>query len=216
MKIFSQISKYLFLLLLCLIFANFIAQYQMIIKKINFEKIIPYCISGSVFLIFYFVTLKKVLKFWQIFTHELTHVLFALITFNRIEGFTASHSGGVTSYNGKSNWLIRLCPYFFPIFPFLFIFLSLLISQTYKIYFYHLIGISYVFFQITLFQYFSLKEEDIQKSGYIFSSIVILIFYIFILVFLIFFLQDDLDIFLLIIKKVFSLKHLTDNLSKIF
>jgi len=208
MKILSKMLEYSFLILLTVFFILSICQYEVIIPYFNFEKIVPFLISNTLFTILYFVLLKSVMKFWQVFTHELTHVFFALITFNRIEGFTVSFSGGVTSYKGRSNWLIRLGPYIFPLFSFLFIILSLLISQSYKLYFYHLISISYIAYLITLFQHFSFKEPDIRDSGCVFSSIVVLIINLIILVFIILFLQDDLDAFQLLIKNIFSLKGL--------
>ena len=205
----TKILKYAFLILLIVFFILAIRQYKILIHYLNFEKLIPFLISGALFVLLYFVLLKSVMMFWQVFTHELTHVFFALITFNRIEGFTVSFSGGVTSYKGRSNWLIRLGPYIFPLFSFLFILFSLLISQSYKQYFYHLVSISYISYLIMLFQHFSFKESDIRDSGYVFSSFVILILNLLILIFIILFLQDNLDVFLFFIKEVFSLKNLT-------
>lgn len=47
--------------------------------------------------------------------HELTHALFALLTFHPIVGFRASlKSGGHVRFAGKGNWLIIAAPYFFP------------------------------------------------------------------------------------------------------
>lgn len=51
--------------------------------------------------------------------HELTHTLFALLTFHRILDFRANKSfGGSIQYEGKGNgnWLITIAPYFFPTF----------------------------------------------------------------------------------------------------
>lgn len=205
----TKILKYTFLNLTIIFFVLSIRQYKILITYISYEKLIPFLISGMLFIILYFIILKNVMKFWQVFTHELTHVFFALITFNRIEGFTVSFSGGVTSYKGRSNWLIRLGPYIFPLFSFLFILLSLLISQSYKRYFYHLVSISYISYLIMLFQHFSFKESDIRDSGYVFSSFVILILNLLILIFIILFLQGNLDVFLFFIKEVFSIRNLT-------
>jgi Peptidase M50B-like len=48
--------------------------------------------------------------------HELTHALFALLTFNRITRLSAARGSGETEYEGRANWLISLAPYFFPTF----------------------------------------------------------------------------------------------------
>jgi hypothetical protein len=47
--------------------------------------------------------------------HELTHALFALLTFHRVTGLSATwRSGGRVTFLGRGNWLISLAPYFFP------------------------------------------------------------------------------------------------------
>jgi hypothetical protein len=48
--------------------------------------------------------------------HEVTHAIFALLTFHRVVGMTTSwRSGGHTAYTGGTgNWLISVAPYFFP------------------------------------------------------------------------------------------------------
>ena len=49
------------------------------------------------------------------FEHELTHALFAMLTFHRVVGFRATwRSGGHVRFMGSGNWLIALAPYFFP------------------------------------------------------------------------------------------------------
>lgn len=48
--------------------------------------------------------------------HELTHVLFALLTFHKITSLKLNdEGGGQMSFKGKGNWLIALSPYFFPL-----------------------------------------------------------------------------------------------------
>jgi len=48
------------------------------------------------------------------FEHELTHALFAWLTFKRVVGLRATwNSGGVCEIEGE-NWLIYIAPYFFP------------------------------------------------------------------------------------------------------
>jgi Peptidase M50B-like len=48
--------------------------------------------------------------------HELTHALFAVLTFNRVTRLTAARGSGELEYLGRGNWLISLAPYFFPSF----------------------------------------------------------------------------------------------------
>lgn len=49
--------------------------------------------------------------------HELTHAVFAWLTFHRVIGLGAAlRSGGHVRYVGKGNWLIAIAPYFVPLF----------------------------------------------------------------------------------------------------
>jgi len=47
--------------------------------------------------------------------HELTHALFALLTFHKVTGIKTSWSGkGSMHFQGGGNWLIMVAPYFVP------------------------------------------------------------------------------------------------------
>ena len=54
-------------------------------------------------------------SFWSTFEHELTHILFTVLSFGRVRGLVASHrEGGLMQHEGGGNWLIAVSPYFFP------------------------------------------------------------------------------------------------------
>lgn len=54
-------------------------------------------------------------SFLSTLEHELTHAMFALLTFNKVTGLKATwRQGGHMDYEGTANWLIHLSPYFFP------------------------------------------------------------------------------------------------------
>lgn len=58
--------------------------------------------------------------FWETFEHEMTHILFALLTLHSVRGIQATHdNGGVMTYEGYGNWLVTISPYFFPTVPLL-------------------------------------------------------------------------------------------------
>ncbi len=48
--------------------------------------------------------------------HELTHALFAVLTLNKVTDLNAQRGTGHLAFEGRSNWLISLAPYFFPTF----------------------------------------------------------------------------------------------------
>lgn len=48
--------------------------------------------------------------------HEMTHVLFALLTFHPVKNVEVNDNGsGTTVFRGKATWLVALAPYFFPL-----------------------------------------------------------------------------------------------------
>jgi len=56
------------------------------------------------------------------FEHELTHAIFAWLTFHRVVGLRATwRDGGEIRYRGRGNWLITIAPYFFPTITVLFL-----------------------------------------------------------------------------------------------
>jgi len=201
MQVVGRIFKYVLLLFLSIFFINIISQYKIITTELNFSDYINVLISGVLFVILYLAILYKWMDFWETFAHELTHLIFALITFNRIESFSATKNGGAVSYKGNSNWLTRLGPYFFPLYTAIFVIISLFISEQYQVYFDHLIVITYLFFVITLVQQFSYHQSDISASGYIFSTVFLIIMNGLVLLFLVYFLGDNLLGFYKVLQK---------------
>ena len=64
----------------------------------------------------FFWTRTSVGRFLSTMEHELVHVLFAWLTFHRVQGLRAGADGnGVATFEGPGNWLIFLTPYFTPL-----------------------------------------------------------------------------------------------------
>src|SRR5262245_39127376 len=76
------------------------------------------CLAGAAaYAVVWYLLLRRrtVGNFVVTFEHELTHAIFAWLTFHRVVGFRAgSSSGGHVRYVGRGNWLIAVAPYFFP------------------------------------------------------------------------------------------------------
>ncbi|MBR6412651.1 MAG: hypothetical protein IKS41_05795 [Alphaproteobacteria bacterium] len=63
----------------------------------------------------WFIIPKLKGSFISILEHEVTHMIFALLTFHVPQDITVHRGqGGYFSYFGRGNWLISLAPYFFP------------------------------------------------------------------------------------------------------
>lgn len=62
--------------------------------------------------------------------HEITHALFAILTFHKVINIQASweNTNGSMAFKGKGNWLITIAPYFFPTLTIAFIFIGGVLS----------------------------------------------------------------------------------------
>lgn len=114
----------------------------------------------------------------QIISHELTHILFAVLTLH-----SAGHvrvnpdgSGGSMQLKGRGNWLITLSPYFFPLFAFLFmLIMPYLLRMTDNSWLIHAVfGFLVAYYWATVLDQTHPGQTDIIREGYIFSTIIIL------------------------------------------
>jgi len=105
-----------------------------------------------------------------IFQHELTHNLFAVLTFQKPTGFHVwKGAGGYFEYKGKSNFLITLSPYFFLTFSFALLLLFLWIKTEVYLYFFIILGITMGFYLSTVIKQVHPGQQDIKANGYLFS-----------------------------------------------
>lgn len=157
-----------------------IASYSMgVIHVFKHISLIPY----SQFYFFTFFVLSFILNFlfrkqtsyWAIFKHELTHNIFAIITFNKPTGFTVRKSeGGMFEYTGKGNFLITLSPYFFPTISF-FILLIFIFDLNFKTLFYIFLGLAAGFDFSSSIKDIHPFQTDLKKYGYFFSLLIVLL-----------------------------------------
>ena len=138
-----------------------------------------YALGGGylAWLVVYFVMPRPVRTY--ILAHELTHALWGAVMGARIFSVKVSkHQGSVTL--SKSNFLITLAPYFFPLYTMLVIGGYLVLSWFYAVEGYYLVwlfligftwGFHFTFTLSSLFQH----QTDIQEFGRLFSYTVIYI-----------------------------------------
>lgn len=108
-----------------------------------------------------------------VFGHELTHAIWAFMFGGSVSSMKVSSTGGRVVVS-KSNFLINLAPYFFPIYTFLILLFYWLLSfifyvEQYFGIFLFLIGFTLAF-HIAL-NFFALRQQqsDVHEVGYVFS-----------------------------------------------
>jgi hypothetical protein len=136
-----------------------------------FAGALAYCVVHFLF--------KKPI-FTYVIAHELTHALFAVIFGGSVKSLQASARGGRVSVT-KSNFLITLAPYFFPLYTFLTVILygaalaahiqaaalNILIALS---------GTAFTFHLILTFIFLQTDQSDIKEQGAFFSYPLIYLF----------------------------------------
>lgn len=112
-----------------------------------------------------------------VFGHELTHAVWAWIFGAQVKKFKASSSGGHVVIT-KSNFVIALAPYFFPIYAALLIGIFLAGHlvwnwKSYLVWFHLLVGAAYAFHITLTAHVLQMRQSDITSQGYLFSAVII-------------------------------------------
>jgi hypothetical protein len=108
-------------------------------------------------------------SFIAILKHELCHNLFAILTFRKPTGLhVTAGKGGEFQHEGKTNFLMLLAPYFFPLLSAVMMLISLLDIRS-RALFFGLLGATVGFDLFTALKDIHLKQTDLRKYGLFFS-----------------------------------------------
>lgn len=112
-----------------------------------------------------------------VFGHELTHVLWTWLFGGKVKKFKASAKGGHVVIS-KSNFLIVLAPYFFPLYVVLVLVLfalgHVIFGWSRHMPLFHLLAGAAYSFHITLtWHILQTRQSDITSQGYLFSGVII-------------------------------------------
>lgn len=94
--------------------------------------LIPLLVGAGAFLILWLVLLLPKTSRHYIVTleHELTHILFSLLTLHRVSGVRAALvGGGHARYEGRGNWLIAIAPFVVPVFSMIVVLIASWVHQ---------------------------------------------------------------------------------------
>jgi hypothetical protein len=112
-----------------------------------------------------------------VFGHELTHVVWVWLFGGSVKKFKASSSGGHVVVD-KTNFLIALAPYFFPLYAVIVVAVfacgHLIWGwRDYLAWFHLLVGAAYSFHVTLTAHALKTQQSDITGQGYLFSAVVI-------------------------------------------
>lgn len=112
-----------------------------------------------------------------VFGHELTHAISAWAFGGRVKRFKATGKGGHVVIT-KSNFLIALAPYFFPLYAILVVLVFVMGDlvwnwQRYLAWFHLSLGVAYSFHVTLTAHILHTRQSDITEQGYLFSAVVI-------------------------------------------
>ncbi len=111
-------------------------------------------------------------SFFVIAEHELTHMLFAALTFHKPRGLVIDQGrGGSFSFTGEGNWMIALAPYFFPTFAFVVMIARLFFPDNQPIpdVYLSVLGSMIGYHLVATILEIHPKQTDFKVAGYIFT-----------------------------------------------
>lgn len=126
-KISSRLDDFINLLkypagifMLLILVPSFQLDFLLAQKMMNMTYLLHFFLPFAAVVLFFLFMPSLSGSFFAITEHELTHMLFAVLTFHRPKSLDIDQDvGGSFSFIGKGNWLIALSPYFFPTFTFI-------------------------------------------------------------------------------------------------
>lgn len=112
-----------------------------------------------------------------VFGHELTHALWTWLHGGRVKRFKVTAAGGHVLIS-KTNFLIALAPYFFPIYAVAVVVVYALGDwiwnwAPYRMWFHFFLGAAYAFHVTLTWHVLRVRQTDITSQGWVFSGVVI-------------------------------------------
>ncbi len=149
------------------------------VATVSYRDAAPYyfLLGCSAYAVIHLMFRRPILTY--VFGHELTHALFAMLFGGSVKSFHASERGGRVVIT-KSNFVITLAPYFFPIYTFIALALYAA-AKTAEVkdadgWLTAISGSTYAFHVILTFSFLRADQDDIKELGAVFSYPLIYLF----------------------------------------
>lgn len=214
MKFFWKIFRILLaILLLPFCVGATLALYDVILSTGSAGTIWAMTLTGALVWLLIYIFLPEP-KWMYVLGHELTHALWSFIFGGKLKKIKVNSNGGHV-LTTKANTLTTLAPYFFP-FYIIVVILAFNLGDyffgwdKYVLWFYFMIGVAYSFHVTLTWSILKIKQPDIVQEGYIFSSVIIFLGNVLILLIGIplltskFGVQDSLQLWISQTKEIFQ------------
>ncbi|MHB8844553.1 MAG: hypothetical protein ACYC7L_07350 [Nitrospirota bacterium] len=158
---------------------GFIWQLADTLVNITYRPLVPYWFAGGFlsYLGVHFIFKKPILSY--VVGHELTHALFAVLFGGSVKAFHASEKGGQVQIT-KSNVIITLAPYFFPLYTVLALAAYWLAraadAPLLEPWLVLIAGAAFAFHIVLTFIFLQTDQNDIAEHGAFFSYPLIFLF----------------------------------------
>lgn len=147
--------------------------------NVVYRPLIPYWFAGGFlsYLGIHFIFKKPILSY--VVGHELTHALFAILFGGSVKAFHASEKGGQVRIT-KSNFIITLAPYFFPLYTVLALAAYWIARAAHapllEPWLVLIAGAAFAFHIVLTFIFLQTDQNDIAEHGAFFSYPLIFLF----------------------------------------
>ncbi len=133
-------------------------------------------LAGAVCWVIIFAWLPKPMWIY-VFGHELTHALWTWLFGGQVKKMKVTAKGGSVIIS-KTNFVIALAPYFFPLYAVLvvavFVIGNLIWNwHPYRVWFHLLLGAAYAFHVTLTWHVLQTRQSDITSQGYLFSAVIL-------------------------------------------
>ena len=152
------------------------ALWRVVQRSENADTIWVATLSGAACWAVIYLLLPKPMRAY-VFGHELTHAIWTWLFGGQVKKFKASAKGGHVVVT-KTNFVIALAPYFFPLYAILVVAFFLAAHwiwnwRHYLVWFHLLLGAAYAFHVSLTWHVLKIAQTDITEQGYLFSAVVI-------------------------------------------
>jgi len=143
------------------------------VLEVIFEHQLWVVYGAGIYLVAWYLIFRKQFSgsYFSTFEHELTHALFAWMTFHKVAGLTVTwNEGGECRFSGGAgNWLIMISPYFFPTLVLIPLIASLFLDGQYTEVVQGSIGFLIAYHLTSTWRETHPAQTDLHKAGMAFS-----------------------------------------------